>query len=127
LNIDKSYEIYRREPVWVALSQFYLDTELDDLQLLDIFKVIQESPYSIEEARKIDMLELYPVLKFNIFTTAGESEGFDEEWLIDKLTDRFKGNLIFKSKLSGIKYWLTKKLTNRYWVKLDKIHHKLNS
>ncbi|MFA6248317.1 MAG: hypothetical protein WC615_15370 [Mucilaginibacter sp.] len=126
MNIEKSYQLYQRRPVWIALSQFYLDTELDDLQLLDILKVIYESPYSIDEVKKIDFFEVYPVLKFNTYDPAGEWEGFDEDWLIDKIEKKIIGDKIFSRKLSGLRYWWAKKFTKDYWQKLDRYWNKLD-
>jgi hypothetical protein len=127
MDIEKPYQLYQRRPVWVAIAQFYLDTELDDLQLLDILKVIYESPYTIEEVKKIDFFEVYPVLKFNIYDTAGEWEAFDEEWLVDKIEEKFKGDKIFQRKLSGLRYWWAKRFTDNYWSKLELFRNKIDN
>jgi hypothetical protein len=120
MDAERSHQLHQRRPVWIALSQLYLDTELDEAQLLDILKVISESPYTIEEAKKIDFFEIYPVLKFNILSPAGEWRGFDEEWLTEKIERRFKGDMILAWELSGLKYWWAKKFTSSYWDKLDR-------
>lgn len=120
MDAEKTRQLYQRRPVWIALSELYLDTELDDSQLLQILEVIYSSPYSIEEARKIDFFEVYPVLKSNIYTLAGEWAGFNENWLIEKIEGNFIGDKIFNFRLSGLKYWWAKRFTEHYWVKLNR-------
>ena len=71
----------RRRPVWRALSQLYLDTELDARDLADIAAVVAASGYSEAEAEAILYRELHPVLLANLTSMAGEWAGFDLVWL----------------------------------------------
>ena len=70
-----------REKVWVAISEFYLDTELEDSDYSRIVSKLRETDYKFEDIRKIDLYEIFPVLQFNLLGIAGEWAGFDEVWL----------------------------------------------
>src|SRR5689334_20220173 len=54
-----------RRPVWYAMSDLFLDTELDDDVLQDMAKTLAASPYSIDELDKILFCEVYPVCIWN--------------------------------------------------------------
>ena len=70
-----------RKPLWVALSNLFLDTELDEKNLVYIAKKMHKSPYSLNEIDDILMLEVFPVCIANLHSVAGEWAGFDENWL----------------------------------------------
>ncbi|WP_449448580.1 DUF7079 family protein [Spongiivirga citrea] len=71
-----------RKQLWIALSNFYLDTELQNYQYLHIADVCKEIQCSFEEAKEIDRTEVFPVLYKNLLSVAGVWDGFDEEWLV---------------------------------------------
>ncbi|MCB1889861.1 MAG: hypothetical protein KDH20_19800 [Rhodocyclaceae bacterium] len=70
-----------RKPVWEALADFWLDTELVDFQFEHIARVIAASPYAIAEVKAIHDLEVVPAVSANLAGIAGEWAGFDPEWL----------------------------------------------
>lgn len=70
-----------RTPVWVALSELWLDTELGPLEWDMIARVLAASPYSEPELAAIHHFEVAPVLWTNLCNVAGEWAGFDETWL----------------------------------------------
>lgn len=74
-------DLLLRAPVWEALSDFWLDTELQDFQVDRIARVIAASPYSIEEVIAIHNYEVAPAVSANLINIAGEWSGFDSEWL----------------------------------------------
>ncbi len=74
-------ELLARTPVWEALAEFWLDTELTDSDFDHIARVIAASPYSLAEARAIHDYEVAPALSANLMSVAGEWAGFDSEWL----------------------------------------------
>ena len=74
-------DLLLRAPVWEALSDFWLDTELQDFQFDHIACVIAASPYSIEEVIAIHNYEVAPAVSANLGSIAGEWAGFDIEWL----------------------------------------------
>lgn len=77
-----------RLPVWEALSDFFLDTELDDKDYQRISEVVVSSPYSIQETEDILRFELYPRLIWNLRSVAGEWAGFDRDWLKEQIKPR---------------------------------------
>jgi|SRR5215472_7682823 hypothetical protein len=79
--------IEHRRPVWIALADLFLDTDVT-LFYPAIARTLAESPYSIEELRAILFDEVAPVLQGNLLSVAGEWAGFEEEWLIAEATRR---------------------------------------
>lgn len=55
-------EIGRRKPVWLALSELWLDTELETNDLERIAHLLKRSGFSISELRHIYLEEVAPVL-----------------------------------------------------------------
>lgn len=74
-------DIENRRPVWLALSELFLDTEHDFASLGQIASVLGESPYSLNELDEILYDEVYPVCVSNLRPVAGVWGGFDEDWL----------------------------------------------
>jgi hypothetical protein len=78
-------QIEKRKPLWLALSELWLDTELDEGDLQRISRIMVESALSIEELREIYLIEVAPIVSPNLLTVAGVWDGFDEEWLYSKI------------------------------------------
>ncbi|WP_442505629.1 DUF7079 family protein [Novipirellula sp. SH528] len=74
-------DIENRRPVWRALSDLFLDTELQDHDLSCIARSLAESPYTASEIETILFREVYPVCIANLTCVAGEWAGFDDAWL----------------------------------------------
>jgi hypothetical protein len=83
-----AHELARRRPVWLALSEFYLDTELQPADFRRIRAVFDQSGYSELEIRQIDYDEVGPLLHTNLLRVAGEWAGFDEASLLASLAQR---------------------------------------
>lgn len=77
--------IDERVPVWHALSELFLDTELQDEDHQRIARVLAVSPYSQKKLDEILRFEVTPLLKGNLLSIAGEWAGFDKEWLRTQL------------------------------------------
>lgn len=71
----------RRKPVWIALSELWLDTELTDRDLEHIAAIMVESGFSVATLRQIYLTEVAPVVSFNLLCVAGVWTGFDEREL----------------------------------------------
>ena len=67
--------------MWLALSELWLDTELERPDLERIARVMSDSGLSDAELREAYLLEVAPVVYLNLWSVAGEWAGFDEEWL----------------------------------------------
>lgn len=103
-------ETERRKPVWLALSELYLDTELDDDDLKRIALILFQSSYSTEELKDILYYEVAPIVRGNLWTVAGIWSGFDEDWLykkiIEKTADKKRRKTVFA-------------MIDRYWADLN--------
>jgi hypothetical protein len=80
--------VEKRMPVWSALSELFLDTELHHADRERIAAMLAASPYSEEKLEEILRFEVTPTLRANLLSIAGEWAGFDEAWLREKLTPR---------------------------------------
>jgi|ERR1035437_3180580 hypothetical protein len=75
-------------PVWIALSNFFLDTSLQEEELNWVAGVLAASPYSEAEIEEILRYEVAPVCQWNLLDIAGEWTDFDEQRLREKITPR---------------------------------------
>jgi hypothetical protein len=114
-----SEDLRSRVPVWEALADFWLDTELADLEFDYIARVIAASPYSIDEVRAIHDYEVAPAVSGNLACVAGEWAGFDKEWLEEKCRT-YAG--LRQSRWHRARIWLQRpffrRLTARYWQQI---------
>jgi len=111
-----------RKELWIALSNFYLDTELQDYQYLHIAYVCKATQCSFAEAKEIDRTEVFPILYKNALSGAGVWDSFDEEWLVDccsKNRDK-KDQLFFKFK-NYIKLLIVGSHFKENWKAFDQI------
>ena len=72
-------EIERRLPVWHALSDLFLDTELQPSDHRWIASVLDSSGFSKAELRAILEEEVTPAFGVNLLSVAGEWAGWSEE------------------------------------------------
>jgi hypothetical protein len=73
---------HQRLKVWSALSNLFLDNELQETDREFICNQLAQTSYTLSEIERILWNELYPILKYNLISVAGEWAGFDEEWLL---------------------------------------------
>lgn len=73
-----------RIPVWNALSDLYLDTDVA-LSHAYIVRTLAASPYSLDELHGMLMYDVHPALYRNLMSVAGEWAGFDEAWLVERI------------------------------------------
>ncbi len=73
-----------RIPVWTALSDLYLDTDVA-LSHDCIARTLAASPYSLDELRDMLMYDVHPALYPNLMSVAGEWAGFDQAWLAERI------------------------------------------
>ena len=88
-------ELERRRPVWLAMSELFLDTQLDDCEYERIANVLYESQYSREQLRHILRDEVGSACVFNMLCVAGVWDGFDPVWL---------EAMILRRRLPGMRY-----------------------
>ena len=109
-------DLRRRRPVWAALSDLFLDTEVRPL-VVTASAACLSSGYSDQEPQTIWRHEVSPVLAKNLLATpGGEWSGFDPDWLEaeilqrrPKVTDRLWARLNLKSwnEVCRLRTWLS--------------------
>ena len=82
-------ELARRRPVWLALGELYLDTELQAADFQRIAAVCAASGFSWAEIQAINYNEVAPTLFSNLQSVAGEWAGWDEEWVIAQISSHY--------------------------------------
>lgn len=107
-----------RKPIWIALSEFYLDTKLQETTIDEIAEVINNSPYTYNDIREIDKYELFPVLVYNLFKSYGDWAGFEEKWLIEKILKTIQGRNSINRFVVEILYVILQKMNENYWMRL---------
>jgi hypothetical protein len=106
-------EIERRKPLWVAFSRLFLDTDIDDMYLEYVARLIVQSRFSIEEVREIFFTEVYPVCVTENFRAAGAWAALDKEFLFREIQERLRSpspagdlfNGIVKTKWAVSEHW----------------------
>lgn len=78
----------RRAPVWRAMSDLFLDTELTESDYAAIAESIRSAGFSTEEANEILLLEVIPVFWGNLINTAGEWQPWSEEEVRSMIEER---------------------------------------
>lgn len=123
--MSTSINIKERKPVWIALSDFYLDTELQDSDFQYVAKTILESPYGFEEVKKINIYEVFPVLQSNLLQPAGEWAGFNEKWLIEAIMNHLETRNSFNHLMISINYKKYGWMQENYWIRLENMYNKI--
>lgn len=94
-----------RKPLWIALSDLFLDTELQEYNFRYIVKSMRESGYSLNEIEDILILEVFPVCIANLRSVAGEWAGFDEYWISSEITKAKRPNR-FRRWINQRSFWM---------------------
>ncbi|HEX7640104.1 MAG TPA: hypothetical protein VF457_17035, partial [Burkholderiaceae bacterium] len=75
-------ELAARRPVWDALSDLFLDTDIEEPSMrASRARRLAASPYPIEALEDILAFEVHPHLWPNLFSVAGVWSAFDMDWL----------------------------------------------
>ena len=87
-----SKDIARRSPVWVAMSELFLDTSLTKQELSQITEAIRTAGFTADEAEGILLDEVAPIFGWNLLSVAGEWLPWDEtvvaELVLERLSKR---------------------------------------
>ncbi|WP_241693746.1 DUF7079 family protein [Pseudomonas sp. OTU750018] len=70
-----------REDIWLALSELWLDTTLDESALRHIATRLRASGLSLDELQHIYCYEVAPQVWHNHWAVAGVWDGFEPQWL----------------------------------------------
>jgi hypothetical protein len=111
-----------REDVWVAMSNLYLDTDIE-LFIEPCASVLADSPFSREELARILFEEVHPALVLNLMSVAGEWGFFEKAWLCERI--------LRQQTARAWRRWLARRLLRKYpralWPRLDEIIIRLRS
>jgi hypothetical protein len=108
-----------KHAIWIALSELYLDTELDEQDIQRIAKVFRLSNYKLDQIKEINRLEVFPVLQSNLEDVAGAWAGFNEKWLIEAIETHIANKSVYPSLTEDL-WWLARKWMQKdYWVRLE--------
>ncbi len=77
-------EIAARRPVWIALADLFLDTDVR-LSYAHIADVLGGTVFSPAELKRILDREVTPALQGNLLTVAGEWASFDDDWVVEQV------------------------------------------
>ena len=97
-------EIGRRRPVWIALTDLFLDTDVR-ISYPYVARTLAESPYSMEELRAILDHEVTPVVESNLLDVAGEWAGFDDEKITREMAKRMGKTRVLPSMVNLDREW----------------------
>lgn len=86
-----------------ALSELFLDTELDESDLARIVQVLATTGLEADELERIFTDELEPVLASNLDVPAGEWRGFDVDWLEAQIRQRKAQGTLVKALGHGVR------------------------
>ena len=107
-------QIRERLPVWKALSEFFLDTELQPQDLERIAKSLADSAYSEEKLEEILDFEVCRGCKINWLLW--EWISFDEDWLIKRIEPHYGKPALFKRFF----VWRHRWIYESYWDKVKR-------
>lgn len=79
-------EIDRRLPVWVAMTDFFLDTEIQSDTISHIARTIDAAGFGAAEAEAILFYEVAPVFRQNLMAGAGEWAGWPHDYIKERVT-----------------------------------------
>ena len=83
-------EIERRAPVWRALSDLFLDTELDEADIAIIAETIRAAGFSADQAEEILRRDVAPVFWMNLIQVAGEWTPWSESQVRDLVCEHLR-------------------------------------
>jgi hypothetical protein len=93
-------QLYRRKPLWTAIADLWLDTEIAPYHIQRIADTAIASDYSLVELNEIYLYEVAPVVYLNLLVPAGAWQGFDEEWLHAKARKRAENRSLW------LRFWI---------------------
>jgi hypothetical protein len=121
----RKIKLQERQPIWIALSDFYLDTELQANDFKQIASKIKESQYSLEEVKAINKTEVFPVLYANLLSVAGVWSGFEEQWLLAEIIKNLENKNHFLTLRVKFRYATMKWMLVDYWTKVESAYKEL--
>lgn len=94
------------------MSDLYLDTEINAGDLMFISGRLASTELSIDELDRIFYEEVHPVCCWNLVVVAGVWDGFDKEWLKQRILARQQPRTWLKRLRTGLATKITNRLKN---------------
>ncbi len=91
MSTEENYSVHiskQEGDVIMAFSELFLDTSLEEYTVRNIQKVMNESGLPERQLKEIFIKDVSLHLLSNLKATAGEWNGFDRKWLLDKIEAR---------------------------------------
>jgi hypothetical protein len=85
MKTEELFKTQNKNHIIFLLSEFYLDTELDENSIKRIVLLLKKENFQLSEILEINKKEVYPVLAYNLISVAGIWQGFEEEDLIKEI------------------------------------------
>ncbi|WP_411030757.1 hypothetical protein [Spongiimicrobium sp. 3-5] len=118
-------DVYKhRRTIWRILSDFYLDTEPQDRDFKLAARIIRNSPYTLDDVKRINKYELFPVLRYNLFRVTGEWQGFDQQILSEAIINSLKKRNLLKKLVLEVSYLLFGSISKEYLKKVEDIYRR---
>ncbi|GBF40624.1 DUF7079 family protein [Leptospira johnsonii] len=108
-----------RTVLWVVFSELYLDTALQEEDYSRIALVIAKSPFSIEDAKRIDKYEVFPLLQWNLLSAGGIWDSFDHKWLVESISKSFERRGRFGHFVVKIFYFIFEWMHKDAWQRIQ--------
>jgi hypothetical protein len=99
-------DLPNRVPVWQVMSEFYLDTELDEHDIVRIAQRCAASPYSVAELDRIMFCEVGPAFAANLASMAGEWVGWSQEFVRKRVLEVYRPWYYLIYILNPFKRWM---------------------
>lgn len=113
-------EVAERWPLWQALADFWLDTDLQDFELDHVARTIAESRFPMSEIRRIHDHEVAPAVWTNLLSVAGEWAGFDSAWLRERCRRQAeRRGSAWRSVVIRLQRPIFRSFTARYWKAIE--------
>lgn len=109
-------ETEERKPLWLGMSELWLDTELDEDDFRRIAGILSESDFSLDELNYIYHNEVVPVVHNNLLCSAGEWVSFDEDWLTEQIVSRLQTESFWRKLIFQFKYRL--RFSSKQWRRI---------
>src|SRR5476649_481160 len=93
----------QRTPVWIAMTDFFLDTALTEVTISNISEICAASPYSTRELERIMFTEVWPAFLPNLVSVAGEWAGWKEGFIKERILSCYKPRFYFSWKFNPMK------------------------
>jgi len=109
-------EVEARKPLWLAMSELWLDSEPDKGDFRRITGILSESDFSLNELNYIYHNEVVPAVYLNQLCPAGEWVSFDEDWLAEQIISRLRTESFWSKLIFQVRYRL--RFSSRQWRKV---------